>query len=306
MAEARIPVDLFNPGQVFACLGLMEVADILLGEVIGAFDWSESRPYFSIRAGGKECPVRCVVQFLIGSSVQQIVPRRWAQCREICEAAKRDKKLEKKCNKLKEIYSESCKSDYCNSNAPRDTSLAFLLENGDTEIVLDNWSDETGRKPLKLYAGNRSAAKIARDMICAKGAGVVALQKSYDKQNKLREFWHDPFGVLAPLGGTFNLDSRRSWSAIDTGYSPDQQDQKVLGSPLVELLAVIGLQNARPIITSSGNGREIIYSVWEDEIPLVFCRSAVACDPIFSRRRFRSRMVMSGRNKILSFAKEEL
>ena len=31
MSEAFIPVDLYNPGQVFACLGFMEAADILLG-----------------------------------------------------------------------------------------------------------------------------------------------------------------------------------------------------------------------------------------------------------------------------------
>ena len=30
MADASIPVDLFNPGQVFACLGFMEAAELLL------------------------------------------------------------------------------------------------------------------------------------------------------------------------------------------------------------------------------------------------------------------------------------
>ena len=37
MAEASIPVDLFNPGQVFACLGIMELADEVLGGAHGAF-----------------------------------------------------------------------------------------------------------------------------------------------------------------------------------------------------------------------------------------------------------------------------
>src|SRR6266568_4243039 len=40
MAEARIPIDLFNPGQVFACLGFLEAADTLLGDARGGFDWS--------------------------------------------------------------------------------------------------------------------------------------------------------------------------------------------------------------------------------------------------------------------------
>ena len=42
MPESRIPVDLFNPGQVFACLGLVEVADLLLGGAAGIFDWEGS------------------------------------------------------------------------------------------------------------------------------------------------------------------------------------------------------------------------------------------------------------------------
>ncbi len=32
MAESSIPVDLFNPGQVFACLGFLEAADVLCGD----------------------------------------------------------------------------------------------------------------------------------------------------------------------------------------------------------------------------------------------------------------------------------
>jgi CRISPR-associated protein Csx14 len=36
MSEAVIPVDLFNPGQVFASLGFLEAADVLLGDAEGA------------------------------------------------------------------------------------------------------------------------------------------------------------------------------------------------------------------------------------------------------------------------------
>jgi CRISPR-associated protein Csx14 len=39
MAEHTIPVDLLNPGQVFACLGFLEAADVLLGDAEGGFDW---------------------------------------------------------------------------------------------------------------------------------------------------------------------------------------------------------------------------------------------------------------------------
>src|SRR5260370_21698576 len=39
MPEDSIPVDLFNPGHVFACLGFLVAADVLLGEAAGAFYW---------------------------------------------------------------------------------------------------------------------------------------------------------------------------------------------------------------------------------------------------------------------------
>jgi CRISPR-associated protein Csb3 len=46
MSPASIPVDLRNPGQVFACLGLMEMTEILSGScmemVADGKNWSEN------------------------------------------------------------------------------------------------------------------------------------------------------------------------------------------------------------------------------------------------------------------------
>ena len=54
MANSQIPVDLTNPGQVFACLGFLEAADILLGDAEGGFNWSdEAAVKFHLRARGK-------------------------------------------------------------------------------------------------------------------------------------------------------------------------------------------------------------------------------------------------------------
>src|SRR6266446_4838322 len=65
MVEAAIPVDIFNPGQVFACLGFLEAADILLGDAEGGFDWSDKDAVnFRLRAKGEENPVKAVVGFL--------------------------------------------------------------------------------------------------------------------------------------------------------------------------------------------------------------------------------------------------
>ena len=54
MAEATFPVDLRNPGQVFACLGLMEAAEILCGPCEGVFDYGgfEIETTFTLAVAG--------------------------------------------------------------------------------------------------------------------------------------------------------------------------------------------------------------------------------------------------------------
>ena len=75
MAEASIPVDLFNPGQVFACLGLLEAAEILLGGTRGGFDWSEtSNVRFTLHADGGGDPVQAVLDFLHKAEVCSVSP----------------------------------------------------------------------------------------------------------------------------------------------------------------------------------------------------------------------------------------
>ena len=75
MAEASIPVDLFNPGQVFACLGFLEAADVLLGDAEGGFDWSdEVHIRFILRAGAHENPFAVVLKFLAEAEVRRCAP----------------------------------------------------------------------------------------------------------------------------------------------------------------------------------------------------------------------------------------
>lgn len=76
MADAIIPVDLRNPGQVFACLGLMEAAEILIGPAEGAYHWSgrETRVTFRLSVDGPADPVLEVLRFLSKAEVRALVP----------------------------------------------------------------------------------------------------------------------------------------------------------------------------------------------------------------------------------------
>ena len=58
MTRASIPVDLTNPGQVFACLGLVEAARVLMRDARGAFDWNDPKDVrFHIETPGPQHPV---------------------------------------------------------------------------------------------------------------------------------------------------------------------------------------------------------------------------------------------------------
>jgi CRISPR-associated protein Csx14 len=75
MAESKIPVDLFNPGQVFACLGFMELADVLLGDAEAGFDWSDrAQAEFHLSAAGEKNPFEEVLDFLKTATVKPARP----------------------------------------------------------------------------------------------------------------------------------------------------------------------------------------------------------------------------------------
>src|SRR5438105_5489060 len=80
MAQARIPIDLLNPGQVFACLGFLEAADVLLGDAEGGFDWTDAaKPQFLVRAAGAVNPVEEVLAFLADARLELWTPKNYSE-----------------------------------------------------------------------------------------------------------------------------------------------------------------------------------------------------------------------------------
>jgi CRISPR-associated protein Csx14 len=113
-----------------------------------------------------------------------------------------------------------------------------------------------------------------------------------------------PFGVLTPMGGSFNFDPRGAWTAIDAGYSPNDQGHRVVASPVVELLAAWGLQYTRPVTWPAWQVR---YAVWRERIPVELARVALqGALPHLDRRLFRFELALSGKNKVITFAHEEI
>lgn len=306
MAEHSIPVDLLNPGQVFACLGFLEAADILLGDAEGGFDWrDEADTRFRLRAAGEENPVEVVLRFLAEADVKAVAPPGWKPNKK----AKNDKERKK----LEEDLAAMERSEFFPSKAPETASALpiQLVAHGRTPVTLTHWADETEKRDdFKLYSGNRSALSIATAML--KGT----CSKPGKKQNRgelithgVATLWetdsqvlcNDPF-IITPIGGSFNFDPRGGWNPIDSGYSPDKQNHKVVSSPVVEMLAAWGMENARP----QRSGRDVRYAVWGIDLPPLLARVALAQNASsFPLKYFHFSLATSGKNKIVTFAEEE-
>ena len=313
MAESKIPVDLFNPGQVFACLGFMELTDVLLGDTEAGFDWNDSEQvWFCLKAQGNEIPVEAVLDYLASAAVERIMPVGYVDPpRKKADADDEDEADE-------DADSEgptpaASNSEIFPAKIADATALPVRLSvAGRPSVELSHWADGSNRNKFKLYSGNRSAERIARAMLTGtrekpkKGQSVGGL-----KHKGIAQLWQEsktdltakPFDVLTPLGGSFNFDPRGAWTALDAGYSPNTQKHGVAASPLVHLLAACALEHTRPV---EFGVRQVRYCTWSGLLPVSLARVAFQGGiPSLPTRYFHFELALSGKNKIVTFAQQE-
>jgi len=267
MAEHSIPVDLFNPGQVFACLGFLEAADILLGEAEGGFDWSnEADTRFHLRAAGDESPVAAVLEFLAAAEVKAVAPH---------DSENRTEKWKVPTMPL----AKGAPFPFPDPASP--ATLPALLKAKGKTITLDYWGDATRRDNVKFWAGSAGypGVGLARDAL-----DLV--------RERITEATDDPFNLSALQSSSFRFDWRRDYIPLDAGFSPnDHGNVRMVGYPLVELLAAIGLSHARPAREKKLKYRYgVIAAPNPDEslIPPVFMRAALGGARLpFPQRVFR-------------------
>ncbi len=300
MAKASIPVDLFNPGQVFACMGFLEAADVLLGNAVGGFEWPNGgEPRFAIQTNGEDHPFGAVLEFLGNCRLIRLAPRGYDELSGSADA-KKAKKNAKKPSKVEQVNGESTEGcaltiDTFPAREADRLALPLRLKQNGRHIDLTHWCDGSSRNSFKLFAGQQRSNVIAEQML-----------------NAIRTLWSrhsdkliaDPFSPTVPLGGSsFKFDPRKSWTGIDAGYSPDEQSHDVQASPVVEVLAAVGLEHARP---DEFETRNVRYGVWRAALPLLLARPALAGVPIgVPMRVLRFTLDLAGKNKIVTFAQEE-
>lgn len=284
MAEATIPVDLRNPGQVFACLGLMEAAALLFGsedrpaDVLGSYAWQpgSTSARFTVGVAGDLDPVQAVLQFLVSA--------------KICSVAPKASSL----NTVKwSVVTEQAATD-CFPFVPPDspaTLPARLTAQGpggrECSLRIEHWGDSAvgGRDNVKFWAGagGYPGVALARD----------AIQTLKDVSSSFA-IVADPLDCEARMSSSFRFDWRRDYVPLDAGFSPnDHTDYAMVGYPLVELLAAIGLQNARPQRMDKLNYR---YAVPAATLPLVMARCVLGGQSVgFPCRTFRMRLGWPGK-----------
>lgn len=261
MADASIPVDLFNPGQVFACLGFLEAADVLLGEAEGGFDWSdEANVQFQLRANGNKNPFAHVLEFLNEANTLAISPLEDVKERDGAETTIQPG-----------LHPCRIRDD---KGKLRHALLPIEISRADATLRFDYWADlDSGRPILRLWtATNGNSASIRLNKLHR------SLRQAFSTNPHL---FLDPFNEPSPVEANFRLELRRNWTALGAGFSPDKQNKssacapiQVSTYPVVELLAAFAFTNARPIPTASE--LKWAYAAWCGLLSPELARAAVS------------------------------
>lgn len=208
-----IPVDLTNPGQFFACCGLLELADRLWP---GVEAWFDERA-FVVTAGGN------------GRTLGELL----GAARSAVFAVGDD------------ADSEAEDGDSDRDHLPVEP-IDLKLANGLPALRLDWWED----RAIKPWAGSMNDRVILRAMLDAIditktdpfGDLRAVMYKSPSKKKAAKK---EPFYFDSRRGnGSHPLDS---------GFSPDKHHMQTVCCPFLEALCFIGLQRARPASTGVTN-----------------------------------------------------
>lgn len=204
----RINVDPTNPGQFFACCGLLELADRLWPGAEGWFDGGE----FCVACGGD---LQTILSILV-MDPPTIIER--LECNGL---------------EVKPIIAPLAFSFDGGST---------------TAIILDAWTRIQSVKgvpqviantPWNFWSGQQTSSVIWSGL----RAELVDQMRHFSQAD-----FETLFSKRLFQKGRFGFDPGPAWNALDVGFSPNEQGMEVESSPAVEMLAAVGLQRFRPIL----------------------------------------------------------
>ncbi len=246
-----IPVNLANPGQFFACCGLLELADRL---------WPGTEGWFQADRFYLRSPQAVVfaelTEALCGLQVDNTMTpaqrERYILLKSMSSAQlKAQAALEAEKKKLESLRREEP-----------------ILLVGQTPMRID-WfrDDDAGGTRFKTWAGQQSVLDILTDM---------HLGLSQIPEFSETSLWSSAAGIGLPFN--FDSDLGAQGSPLDIGFSFDPLAStkttriELSCKPGLEFLSFVGLQRFRPLELS--DGKRFLYSAWNQPLPPVVAAAA--------------------------------
>lgn len=245
-----VPVDLQNPGQFFACCGLLELADRTWPGTMGLFDRDRflllsTKDDAEVSAAGlldslAHCPL-----------TNTMTPRQVVRLTELAAMKGNVREESRELDEEKKFLERLRREEPILLQAP------FHLR-------LDWFRDASaGGSRFKTWAGQQSVLDIASSMKKAIEAPDWRVRTPDEWFSKAVSGCGLPFNFDSDLGG--------QGSALDIGFSFDplaaSATTRVESSarPCLELLAFIGLQRFRP--RQLMNDNRYLYCTWNQPLP---------------------------------------
>lgn len=242
----RVKVDVTNPGQFFACCGLLELADRLWPGVEGWFD--KNQFLVSIR----ECKPADIDAIKLFESftkaeiqnsmtVPQIERRNYLSSKKAKDRTSEDNEEKKQLDKL---WRES----------------AIVLDS--FGLIIDWFKNkENGGSVFKTWAGQQSVI----DIFLAMKESLVTHNECFNEMNCLNWLFESINNDQVPF--YFDSALSKQGSSVDLGFGLDSLKMSSSIRPMIEYLAFIGLQRFRPSKTTQKN--VFVYSAWKTPVTVL-------------------------------------
>jgi len=264
-ASFSVNVDPTNPGQFFACCGLLELADRLWPNAEGWF--AEDGLMFHVACGEHSLDelLNAVGQSTIQSSLGDDGLKRLGTLLSVAKDS-----LTTTDRADKERLQQAWRVERVTLTSP-------------FNIMLDWWWDESsGVTLLKTWAAKQFVLEIARPMLFAIRAtnwNLCGLANCLSTTAK-----------ISGLPFYFDADNNTQNTPRDFGVAPADVKMAPSDRPLVELLTFIALQRFRP--SRAGRSELVQYAIWKaPQIPNVAAALATGCVQIPDSCKFEFRML---------------
>ncbi len=252
-----VNVDVTNPGQFFACCGLLELAHRLWPGTEGWFDTTEGN--FRLRVPDKNASLFSLMGQIASCALEGLTQD---ERDELENLERRQRELRKLGQNLSDTEEQRRKEL---GKQAREGQL--LVKGMEFQITLNWWQDEG---TPATWAGRQEVHTIA---IAAQNSIANFLKENQDLKNILnwQQILRRPREHRAGEGSEkkvepFYFDARRFAHALDVGFSLDVQKAESEAYPAVEFLCLVGLQRFRPRQARDSKW-SFEYWTWSDPLP---------------------------------------